>query len=648
MCGKINIGAYYVSQYLWIMYLGVPIILSFIFQERTNKSLIHSSNSFFNNSKDPVIVAHLTDTHLNYVGPDRVATFRGTIRSLGKILPELIIFTGDIVDNYDFISFPRFGDQHEEDWQIYKEEISKFPNIPIVDIPGNHDMFGIIHLFSQKNFLLEYSKSFNRVNVHKLSDLHVKSFLFEKLNLTIITMNPFNFPTAHPSLHYFQYVTKEDLDQIEGILKNSKTNNIIISHYPLGLLYSNVSSSGKKFEDIIGSDSKVLAYLSGHTHPKVLDSVHHGNGGIELIGPCNYQNSNYGVITIDNGCLAWSLIEYKNPAKGVISYPIPIEQLTPKTIFNDIENAEIRVVMFTDRNDLSISFTISGDSTFSGKLRYSRTFLNQTKSLYVFPLKDCIKRNGNYTITFSGDFESSLNFVISDTFVVGGEINPELRYTNKLAFITYPIFFFALLLITCPIKWNVSFDEIENWIETSDPFHNYWYFAIFFGFLLVRHRFQKAPKIIRYVVFCCVFMTWFCPVLIFETEGVKGFIWSFGYVIQNKFMRTNWGVYFAYIYLAVICFPMISLCSSFALKNWTAKVAAGDLAWALFCVGGTIVLIVILVHEAAGEYWYCSLCYIIVPILFVSMIFIWRIYEYNYPSDDYDASFEIDLTDSIN
>ena len=146
-------------------------------------------------------------------------------------------------------------------------------------------------------------------------------------------------------------------------------------------MYSNKSSLGKNFIDYVGSDQRILAYLSGHTHPKTVDVVHHGNGGIQLIGPCNYEYANFGVITIDNGCLSWSLIDAKNPKNGVISYPIPVSQLTSKTIFNDIENAEIRVVMFTDRNDLSISFTITGESTFSGKLQYSRTFLNQTKSL---------------------------------------------------------------------------------------------------------------------------------------------------------------------------------------------------------------------------------------------------------------------------
>lgn len=648
MYKKLNIAAYYVSQYAWILYILIPILLTFVFQQHTSQTLIHSSNTIFNKTKDPTILAHLTDTHINYVGPDRVATFQQSVRSLEKIMPELIIFTGDIVDNYDFVSFPRYGDQHEENWKIYQNGLSQLSKVPFVDIPGNHDMFGILHLFSPKNFLLNYSKSFNRSNVKKLSDFHVKSFLYENLNLTIITLNPFFFPTAHPSMHYFQHVFTDDLDRIENILQKSKTNNILISHYPVGQLYSNKSSLGKNFIDYVGSDQRILAYLSGHTHPKTVDVVHHGNGGIQLIGPCNYEYANFGVITIDNGCLSWSLIDAKNPKNGVISYPIPVSQLTSKTIFNDIENAEIRVVMFTDRNDLSISFTITGESTFSGKLQYSRTFLNQTKSLYAFPLKDCIKNKGNYTITFSGDFEDQLNFVISDTCIVGGELNPELVYTNRIAFITYPIFFFVLILITCPNKWNTTFDDIEDWIETSDPEKNYWYFAIFFGFFLVRNRFQKAPKIIRYIVFVSIFISWFFPILFFETEGVTGFIWSFGYVIDGKFLRTNWGVYFVYIYLAVICLPMISLCSSLALKDWTALVAAGDIGWVLFCIGGTLVLVIILVHEAAGSLYYYS-SYVITPILYAIVIIIWRIYEYNHPSDDNEIlSFQIDSSDSIN
>lgn len=645
---KTNLSAYYLSQYLWIMYLGIPIILTFIFQEHTDRTRIHSSNLLFNNSKDPIILAHLTDTHISYINSERISIFQQLIKILEKINPELIILTGDIVDNYDHISFPRFGDQHEENWQIYKKEISKLTNKPIVDIPGNHDMFGILNLHSHKHFLLEYSKSFNRSNVQNLSNLRVKSFTFNQLNLTIITMNPFNFPTAHPSLHYFQHITTEDLDQIENILKNSKTYNILISHYPLGLLYSGKSSSGKKLEDYIGYDINLLAYLSGHTHPKKIDIVHHGKCGIELIGPCYFKTLNFGIITIDNGCLSWSNNNVNKPVKGVVSYPIPVEQLTSKTIFNDIENAEIRVIMFTSRNDLSILFTINGKSTFSGRLRYSRTFLNHTKSLYVFPLKDCIEGEGTYTISFSGDFECNLNFVVNKSFIVGGEINPELRYTNKLAFITYPIFLIVLIFITFPYRWNDYMDDIENWIETSDPNQNYWYFVIFFGFLLVRHRFQKAPIFIRYIVFIAVFISWFCPLMFFETEGELGFIWSFGYVVQKKLLKTNWGVYFAYLYLALICFPMITLCSSFALKKWTAKLAAGDIAWTLFCIGGTLALIITIVYEASGKYLFYSLSYIIFPILFVIIIIIWRIYTYKYLNNtnvEKEISFQTVLLD---
>lgn len=92
---------------------------------------------------------------------------------------------------------------------------------------------------------------------------------------------------------------------------------------------------------------------------------------------------------------------------------------------------------------------------------------------------------------------------------------------------TYPFFFLFLIFITYLADIWLA-DTIENWIETGDG-DNYWYFAIFVGFILIRTRFQKNPKTIRIIFFCAVILAISAPLLIFETEDLIGFITAYGY-----------------------------------------------------------------------------------------------------------------------
>lgn len=634
---KLKTSAYYISQYFWIVYFLIPIILTFIFPLKTDKIRILSSNEIFDTSKNPVVFAHLSDTHINYLNQDSIESFRKVISIINSYSPEFIVLTGDIVDNYDSTSFPRYGDQFEENWNIYQHEISNISNIPIVEVGGNHDMFGIKSVLSQKNYMIDYSRAFNRSNTLSEKDFLVHSFLVGRSKTNVIAVNPYEFPSPHPPLLFFMQYSTQTLDLLSSEIRKSPSKSIVISHYPIGTMHSKRSSAGFKFSEIIGSQSSVLAYLTGHTHPKNLDVLHHGKGNLEIIGPASFQRSKFGMVTIDNNAISWSTIDITNPPNGIIAYPIPKEQISPHTIFNDIEHSEIRVIIFSKSKDLRINFSITNmlnsktkkNPIFSDSLKYSRDLLKGRQVLYTFPLKNCISDHGTYKITFSGDFNGSTEFCYEDVISTGKEMLPSFQKTREIIFVTFPFFLLILLMVTFVFPFNCQvlvFDNIEEWIETSNG-SNHWYFTFLLGFLLIRTRFQRSPKLIKLFVFLSVLLSFIGPILLFQTEDQIGLISVYGYYINSKAYSADYGTFYAYFYLLLVCFPMVILCSSFGVKHWS-KPLIGDLVFTFVAFLGDIVVLIRLVYESVGPtLTVTSIGFVCVPFIFFTMITIWCIFH---------------------
>lgn len=631
---KLHTSAYYISQYFWIIYLIIPIIITFIFPLKTDKVSILSSSNQFDTTKDPTIFAHLSDIHISYLDQKSVNSFQRVVSLIKSYSPEFIIITGDIADNYDSTSFPRYGDQIEENWKIYQREISNISDIPIIEVGGNHDIFGIKSVLSQKNFMIDYSRAFNRSNTKNEDDFLVHSFQVGKSKTNVIAINPFEFPSPHPPLLFFMTYSTKLLDMLLTEIKKSSSKSIVISHYPIGTMHSKRSSAGFKFEDLIGSQESVLAYLTGHTHPKNPDVLHHGKGGLEIIGPASFQRSKFGLVTIDNDAISWSTIDINNPPNGIISYPVPKEQISKNTIFNDIENSEIRVIIFSGRKDLKISFTITDTSSkkskskeiFNGTLKYSRSLLKDRQSLYTFPLKNCISNYGTYKIVFSGDFNGSTEFVYNQIFSTGNELMPSLQKTRELLFVTFPFFLLILLIITfiCPFKCaNFVFDEIEEWVETQNGESNHWIFTFLVGFLLIRTRYQRSPKLIKLFVLLSVLLSFMGPILLFQTEDQIGLISVYGYYINGKAYSADYGTFYAYYYLLLVCFPMIVLCSSLGVNDWSKK-QIGDFIFALIAIIGDILILIRFVYESVGpKFTALSFGFVLIPIAFYVMFTFW-------------------------
>ena len=630
---KFNIIPYYISQYSWIFIVLIPFMFSVLFPKKTKEIKIYSSRALINNSIDPLIFAHVSDVHINSLHLDSINSFKKTLNIIKNISPEFVVVTGDIVDNYDSLKFPRYGEQNEESWQIYRKELNNIKNIPIIEVAGNHDMFGIKSVLSSKNYFLDSSRSFNRDNIKSIDDFMIHSFKVGKSNTNIITINPFNFPTAHPPLLLYPKFSTKLLDLLNNEISKSQNRSIVICHYPISSIHSKKSSSGLSLIDLISSNKSIQAFLSGHSHPQNIKVYHHDKGILEILGVSSLQQSKFGLVSIDNGGISCTLINSNNPAKGIITYPIQKEQLSSNSIFNDIENSEIRVVLFSNRENLSIKFNISENTNsklvYSGNLKYSRKLQNN-HSLYTFPLNKCISNKGSYNITFSGDFEGHVDFIIADNIKTGGEILTEYPRIINMLKITFPIIILILLIMTIPFDCKICnslqtrLNHVEEWIETSNlneekDIYN-WLYVTFGGILLIRKRFQKNNIIVRLFVFFSVLYCLFGPMFFFKTEDLVGFVWTYGYFIGNHSINSDYGIFYSYFYLGIICTPMILICSSFGIKTFSKYQIVDIIFYCISLIGDSIVLIRMIHQTTGSKFVLTSIGFIYIPLLFIIMI----------------------------
>ena len=103
------------------------VILFFIFPQYHPAKTFHSKNiDSFNPNYEPKILFHLTDTHTNTNNRPSLKKNGSYIflNSFIKYKPDLILSTGDVVDNFiDSSHLIKVGAQRERDWSEYNKTI---------------------------------------------------------------------------------------------------------------------------------------------------------------------------------------------------------------------------------------------------------------------------------------------------------------------------------------------------------------------------------------------------------------------------------------------------------------------------------------------------------------------------------------------
>jgi len=612
--------ALFLSEFSYMIIAGLIALIGIIFPSYYKSTeYISYSGPSWNSSLDPLIFTHISDIHVSSIkSKEKFKTLFRTVKKLGA---NFHLFTGDLVDNYEKKDFPKIGKQMKNDMEYYKELIdTELSNETIIDVSGNHDMFGVISPFDEDFGFLDISKIFTRNNTKTFEQLWIKTKNIEGMNFLLL--NPYNFPVVHPPYVYYAHPPKQFLDLLEQQINQVGPCSILM-HYPADFFWSKGNSKGKDFESLMKHDN-VQYIFSGHTHPLEFRIRHHENGGLEFIGTAIKKTNDFGLVTIDNGRLVYNKVEFKdnNFKYYYMTHPVPKDQLSKTHNFNE-KNTEIRVISY--KSEIEDNLNITGD--FSGKLKYQRDLKNGAK-LYSMPLN--IINDGEYKIKFEAPgYSIEREFYFGKKIKIQGEKKNFFNYFLIPFIVSFSFFIIFLLIITFP-KRIIDFSYIDEWIigNTKGKWF-YWIISILLSPFILNYRIcTNAPLYFRIILFTCICYPLVLPFHFFEPmKGHIGYSFFCFYLINKTVLYDEWSLFFNAFYFWLIISPITLVVSGFKFKKSCFYIF--HFAFLYLCFGGACFIN----YRFAGEsvkfgLLFCHPCFVVIPIILNILMYI-NLYRYN-------------------
>ena len=561
---RIKIFPFFISEFGLFSIIFFINIIFFIVPKYHSAKIFNSkkSPSPFNAKSIPKILLHMTDIHVSHRNPSKTNDSITFIKELIKYEPNLILKTGDIVDNYEEWKFQSFGAQRKPDWEVYNNSVKKLlSKFNVIDIPGNHDVWALDSATSEYNYFLDNSFIYNRTNVKNNDDFFIRKI--KNMNLTFILFNDFRFPNPRPPYGFDTHTNKHQLDLLENMIDNLDEECFILSHYNVERVWFKKSSKGHNFYEII-SKKQVAALFTGHEHPKKVGIIHHGSeGGLEYCTSTPFSNHRAGLITIDNNNFIYHEIYIPSADKKPLffmTYPVPDEQISGHHIFN-VNDFEIRVLSYiTDKN---ITLKVEGD--INGLLEYSMT-LDNGAILYSLPIN---LLNGKYNIHVYDEKREKCN--IYRTFFIGesfkGRKEREISMQRGLLVMRFSAIptIIILYIIIIPFRCGKDFkiiSSLENYIygnnyEFINIFLKY-FLLIIYGPFILRNRFLKLNAFTRYSIFVLSLYPIILPIHIFNRlYGKIGFSFNVFIAIGKSIRYDHWAMEITYTYYTTIIIPNV-------------------------------------------------------------------------------------------
>lgn len=624
---KFRVGAYLVSQYLYLALICLIFLIPF------NISTSHTTSSFtsrspkdkYNETLYPDYFAHISDVHVNHKYPERTEVFLTVLSQVEALNPMLSFITGDLADDFTHEKHPMaYGTQQKADHDLYNDLTKKYPKDKFIDLAGNHDEYGILSYDSTEH------------NYRKYHDVSLEEFQLNVINYKLrsgknvkyVLYNPYNYPTGHAPFLFWPYPSNSLLNRMESTLSSISDEEEVIAmnHYPINLLLDlHKSNDGNTMKKIL-KNGKVSYHLSGHNHPKKALMQHHKETLLEVVGADVKTHKKYGIFTFDNERFVYHHIDSTKPNYLLITNPVPKDQLTSKQIFNE-RDAPIRALVFVNKED-SPDLTITGDvegtmkctdiTNLKGNLvNESESNLSMWSCSYPASLSD-----GYHHIEIHGSYSKSLDFYIGDQMKGYREkvYSHSLVWQFPMSFIVGVIFLF---IIVSPYHLKEEFSHYYmDWLEGDDG--NYWKFTIFAGFLTIKMRLSRLPKWIQYLLFVLALYTLFGPLALVKVEKKVGIIFWYGMAIDSSASYALWGQMYATFYILFVMIPMIVLASSMTLQFHWCLIIDYIFVFATFC--GNLYIIYRYLSESVSLP-YCSFApgLFLIPIFVYIMLIIWRV-----------------------
>lgn len=685
---------FFLSQYLWIAIFFIFLLIGVLVSPYQKIKPIKSKSSLNTKNIPPVLIMHLTDIHLNSYQHIRAQTFERALLYATKNNISKLINSGDLVDNKK--KELSYGVQSKTDYPHYSSVLNKFMNKnklgkedtnpeffsqdSVIDIPGNHDEYGVPSYNSEVHRVLDFSSYFQYLSKSEKNSerINLSTFWASRIDITdnieLISLNPFRHPTPHAKLGFWNHPTTSILDDIEKVLSNSKKTKsskekegrslFVQCHFPIRLMITNHKTSQTKLTltELLEKFSVDL-FLSGHLHPKKASLLHTDNGLLEVVGSDLKGHLGVGIISVDKGNQIFyhsenfNEIDSKNlngmPNVIVLS-PVPIEQLSSSSVFNS-RDIEIRVIVFTNSKEVKLKANIikSGKIIFNEDLSFD-SFLNGNQALYVKKLT--VPENGQYTFQLKSDTFplkiSSKTDSYEFDFFIGDEVKikkeliycfPNLVTTCFAGFVIFVVF---NVFVTFPYHFDFSvnhglnsdnlvdeksgseshflstfsskLNEAHLWILGQSE-ESHYLFVCLFGPLLIRKRLLNLPLFAQILLFILALWPVCLPLIFMTIEGKFAMVWTYGYVCEGQLFHDVFGYIFAFIFtVAVSCVTTLFYSMISASFPWKLGWMWFDLVLYAICMIFVLFLDYYFVYEAS-YYGGCftSPEFFLLPILFI-------------------------------
>ena len=519
------------------------------------------SNEKFNSEKNPFWLIHISDTHINEFIPENLGKLDKVLNTSIMYQSDILLHTGDIVDNFGTSTRPKYGHQHENDMKEASKLFAKYrKNFKfMLGNPGNHDMFGVFSFdspnFNYKKYYL-FDNPISTYDEFQVSKCTVDDFTF-------ISLNPFSFPTAHPLMMFHIVPKRRFLDRLESVISSCGANEKIIfhSHYPQAF-YKEIfsSSSGHNAQELFANQN-TISYLSGHLHLGHSSFEHQGGKTnskyVESLSTSTTANMTFGILTIDNNRAVYHQIDANNPDKCLITSPVPKNQTSSSSYFID-ESTMLRVMCFSDHK---LQINIHGD--IEGTLIFDRMIKNNIY-LYKYDISSLFKNTNTNklyrSLSFDGDWKGAISFYVKDPIPAFTETKYSWNNYNTIIHILLPIIWLYLIYVTIPIPIFKG----REFIKFVTFGENNTFLNCFLTLSGLSLRFNVQNLILPYKVILFIVVLWpLCfPLCVMETEKHYGFIWTYGYVIDWSAHFSEHGQDYAIYYLVYLVLPLIFVGSS--------------------------------------------------------------------------------------
>lgn len=569
-----------------------------------------SKRGNFDNNLDPKWIIHVTDLHLNSFNKTRTANLKTYFNKIKNVIqPSKYIFSGDIVDNRENVSFFPYRKQLKKDWD---EFYSFFHELDILDdsifCAGDHEVFNIRDFNSEHHYGREY-------NISKYPMQRFNMTLSDGGNISFLVINPYTFPSPPVSMIWFVEPHVAMLDKINSeIDQYAGSLQIIVTHHPAYMWYPNSGiAANYTFDDILLQKSNVRLVLTGHLHPPNVLFYHHGEA-LEVVGTPSFAYPNIvGLVSFDNNRTVYHSVNLDDEPIVIITNPLPYNQVSGMDIFNE-KDITIRAVAFTSEE---LNLTITGD--IEGELQYVRD-IGTDISLYELSYT---LNEGTFTIHKVGNWSGSLTFCIGNTQT--GFYESSVHSEPSVSFPFLLFYTLAVILVVAfPGVYRGVGEDFEEWLcESSDK--SQWFIAFFGGFLII-HRYVQRSPVCKYI-YALIFYPFFFPLVLFEVDKRGAMIFLFGWVANFKFQLYFHGFMWTLYYYLIVLFPFIFALSSLQMTHGTHWVFIIDMIIYMF----SFVLLVVKVKTLCEFYNILpalfSPGFVIIPIICL-IVFIIRFFKH--------------------